>query len=210
MDDKEIAALLLSSFFPVPSKPVDPDSSSTNSKLITRFGSRPGEHAGKKVPLRTKLPKWTLAEVGAAIMQSNSDKAPGLDEITFRVWKELWPILGSVVLKLYQASLDLKYVPQRWRKAKIVVLHEPNKLDYSLPKAYRPISLLEMIGMNSHQLHRSIVTRPGTASYPFITIWPHLFLTRLCQEVPAAATTQCYMITPAAHDRKCAAYVDAL
>ena len=53
--------------------------------------------------------------------------------------------MGSMVLKLYQASLDLKYVSQRWRTAKIVVLRKPNKPDYSMPKAYRPISLLETI-----------------------------------------------------------------
>ena len=85
MDDKEIVDLLLSSFFPKPSSSVNPDGSSAKPKLITRVGSRPGEHAGKKVSLRTKLPKWTLAEDGAVIMQSKSDKAPGLDEITFRV-----------------------------------------------------------------------------------------------------------------------------
>ena len=50
-----------------------------------------------------------------------------------------------MVLKLYQASLDLKYVSQRWRTAKIVVLRKPNKPDYSVPKAYGPISLLETI-----------------------------------------------------------------
>jgi len=49
------------------------------------------------------------------------------------------------VLKLYQASLGLKYVPRRWRTAKIVVLRKPNKPDYSRPKAYRPILLLETI-----------------------------------------------------------------
>jgi hypothetical protein len=70
---------------------------------------------------------------------------PGLDGITFRVWKELWPVLGSVVLNLYQASLDLKYVTQWWCTAKIVVLRKPNKPDYSRPKAYRPISLLQTI-----------------------------------------------------------------
>jgi hypothetical protein len=63
----------------------------------------------------------------------------------FRVWKDLWPALGSVVLELYQASLDLKYVSQWWRTAKIVVLCKPNKPDYSKPKAYRPISLLQTI-----------------------------------------------------------------
>ena len=144
-DDREKADLLLSSFFPVPPKPVERDSTSIKPNLATRPGRRRHEHAGKKVPLRIKLPQLTLEEVEAAIMQSRSDKAPGLDEITFRVWKELWPALGGVVLKLYQASLDLKYVPQRWRTAKIVVLRKPNKPDYSVPKAYRPISLLETI-----------------------------------------------------------------
>lgn len=46
---------------------------------------------------------------------------------------------------MYQTSLDLKYVPQRWRTAKIVVLRKPNKPDYPMPKAYRPISLLKTI-----------------------------------------------------------------
>lgn len=53
--------------------------------------------------------------------------------------------MGNVVLKLYQASLDLKYVPQQWRTAKIVVLRKPNKPDYSKPKTYKSISLLETI-----------------------------------------------------------------
>jgi hypothetical protein len=144
-DDKEKADLLLNSFFPVPPQPVSRDGTSVKPKLVTRNGNRPCEYAGKKVPLRIRLPQLTLREVEAAIMQSKPDKAPGPDEITFRVWKELWPILGSVVLKLYQASLDLKYVPQRWRTAKIVVLRKPNKPDYSVSKAYRPISLLETI-----------------------------------------------------------------
>jgi hypothetical protein len=82
-NDREKADLLLSTFFPVPPKPVDRDSSSVKPKLVTRSGSGPREYAGKKVPLRIKLPKLTLAEVEAAIMQSKSDKAPGLDEITF-------------------------------------------------------------------------------------------------------------------------------
>ena len=84
-DDREKADLLLSSFFPVPPRPVDRDSSSIKPRLVTRSGSRPREHAGKKVPLRIQLPRLTLGEVEAAIMQSKSDKAPGLDEITFRV-----------------------------------------------------------------------------------------------------------------------------
>lgn len=59
----------------------------------------------------------TADEVKAAMMQLKPDKALGLDEITVRVWRELWPVLGSVIVTLDQASLDLKYAPQRWRTA---------------------------------------------------------------------------------------------
>jgi hypothetical protein len=30
-----------------------------------------------------------------------------------------------------------------WKHAMVIILNKPNKLDYSQPKAYRPISLLE-------------------------------------------------------------------
>jgi hypothetical protein len=46
---------------------------------------------------------------------------------------------------MYQSSLDLGYVPKLWRTAKIVALKKPGKSDYTLPKAYRPISLLPTI-----------------------------------------------------------------
>lgn len=46
---------------------------------------------------------------------------------------------------MYQTSLNLGYVPKLWRTAKIVALKKSGKLDYTLPKAYRPISLLPII-----------------------------------------------------------------
>jgi hypothetical protein len=81
-DDKEKADLLLNSFFPVPPQPVNRDNTSVKPKLVTRNGSRPCEYAGKKVPLRIRLPQLTLREVQAAIIQFKPDKAPGMDKIT--------------------------------------------------------------------------------------------------------------------------------
>lgn len=114
-------------------------------RLATRKCSRVHENADKKVPLRIKLPELTFEEVEAAKVQSKSDKAPGLDDTKFHVWKELWPVLGKTIVALSQASLDQKHVPQRWRRAKIVVLRKSNKPDCSNPKAYRPISLPQTI-----------------------------------------------------------------
>jgi hypothetical protein len=72
-------------------------------------------------------------------------KAAGTDEITFRVWRELWPEIEEEVVRLYQASLTLRYVPREWKVAKIIVLRKPGKPDYTIPKAFRPISLLPTI-----------------------------------------------------------------
>jgi hypothetical protein len=107
-EEREKAGFLISIFFHVPPKPMNRDRSSVKPMLSTRSGSRPREYADKKVPLRVKLSKLRLTKVEDTIMQSKSDKALGLDEITFRVWKELWLVLGSVVLELYDASRDLK------------------------------------------------------------------------------------------------------
>jgi hypothetical protein len=73
---------------PVLPKPVDRDSSSVELSLVTGSGSRPRGYDGKKVPLRIRILRLRLGEVEAPVMRSESDKAFGLDEITFRVWKE--------------------------------------------------------------------------------------------------------------------------
>ena len=46
---------------------------------------------------------------------------------------------------MYQNSLNLGYAPRWWRIAKIVSIKKPGKADYTVPKAYRPISLLPTI-----------------------------------------------------------------
>ena len=50
------------------------------------------------------------------------------------------------VLRLFQASLDTGELPVQWRTAKIIPLKKPNKEDYRVAKAWRPISLLSMLG----------------------------------------------------------------
>jgi len=50
----------------------------------------------------------------------------------------------SRLTTLFNAALSLGHHP--WRDAKIVPIPKPNKADYRLGKAYRPISLLECCG----------------------------------------------------------------
>lgn len=62
------------------------------------------------------------------------------------MWKNLWGALKHLITEIFTASVKLGHHPRRWRGAKIVVLWKPGKPDYSIPGAYRPISLLNTLG----------------------------------------------------------------
>lgn len=77
-----------------------------------------------------------------AIFSSNPRKAPGPGDISFQVWQELWPVVKHWVVHIYRRSIQLGHIPKSWTEAKIIVIPKPGKPDYTIPKAYRPISLL--------------------------------------------------------------------
>lgn len=62
------------------------------------------------------------------------------------VWKELWPVVGQWIYTIFDMSLKLSIVPAAWKVARILPLRKPNKPDYTVAKAYRPISLLPTLG----------------------------------------------------------------
>ena len=90
-------------------------------------------------------PSLTNYEIERAIFKSNPDKAPGPDEINFRVWRELWPVSSNYLLWIYSALLDLRQLPVQWKTARIVTLRKLGKADYTVPKAFWLISLLPTI-----------------------------------------------------------------
>ena len=78
--------------------------------------------------------------------QRKSWKAPGDDGLPAEVWKRTWPVVKDRVLSLFQTSLDSGNLPRQWKHAKIIPLKKPDKGDYTLAKAWRPISLLSTLG----------------------------------------------------------------
>lgn len=78
--DEEKAEVLMDTFFPIPPLPK---------------GRDPSRAARSRVEHNTKWPPLTKNEVERAIFKSSPDKAPGPDEISFRVWRELWPVVGD-------------------------------------------------------------------------------------------------------------------
>ena len=62
------------------------------------------------------------------------------------VWKQIWPVVKERVLLLFQTSLTEGKLPSQWKNAKIIPLKKPNKGNYTVAKAWRPISLLATLG----------------------------------------------------------------
>ena len=79
-------------------------------------------------------------------MSSSSAKAPGPDGLGFECLKRAYTAIPDYFHSLYEVLLRAGYHPQAWREATIVIIKKNGKPDYSAPKAYRPISLLNCLG----------------------------------------------------------------
>ena len=89
----------------------------------------------------------TLEEVRDAIFKSKHNSAPGHSQITYQVLRWAWanPKGQKYILSLTRKCLQNGYHPKPWRKAIAIALRKPNKPDYSNPRAYRLITLLECL-----------------------------------------------------------------
>lgn len=84
----------------------------------------------------------TPMETAEAIDKSlNQKKAPGIDEISPGLFKELPGKAIIMITYLFNAYMRLKYVPKCFKTAQIIMLKKPGKPDEEVT-SYRPISLL--------------------------------------------------------------------
>jgi hypothetical protein len=106
-------------------------------------------------PARAFVP-FDEEEVGVLLRLMANKSAPGTSGIGWSLLKKGWEAVKDHLLIIYNACFYLGHHPARWREAKVVVIPKPDKPDYSLPKAHRPISLLETM---SKLLEKAVAKR---------------------------------------------------
>ncbi|KAJ3552838.1 hypothetical protein NPX13_g11022 [Xylaria arbuscula] len=92
------------------------------------------------------VPPITSEEVEEAIRNTSPMKAPGPDGIPNMILREALPWIKIHLTRIYNHSLALGHCPEHFRESYTVVLRKPGKDNYTVPKAYRPIALLNTLG----------------------------------------------------------------
>ena len=82
-----------------------------------------------------------MEELEKGISTLKPGKAIGLDNISTEQIKNFGPVTKKWLLQLYNHCLTTHKLPKIWQKAHVIALLKPGK-DPSIPKSYRPISLL--------------------------------------------------------------------
>ena len=96
--------------------------------------------------------RLTVVELADACSTKTKGKTPGPDGITQEIIQYAYQAIPDIFLILYSSLLDLGHHPTCWKQATGAILKKPNKPDYSVPKAYRVISLLNCLGKVSERI----------------------------------------------------------
>lgn len=95
-------------------------------------------------------------EVKRAFFALRKSSSPGHDTIPAYIYQSLWAEIGDRITRFIRACFSLGFEPLILKEALVVILRKPKKADYSLPNAYRPISLLSSL---SKALEKVMATR---------------------------------------------------
>lgn len=124
-------------------------------------------------PPHTTLPDWdrysprasswewpplSRIEVHEACSPKVKSKTPGPDNITQDMIIAAYRAEPDLLFRVFSVFFNYGYHPRCWKQATGVILKKPGKPDYSAPKAYRVISLLNCLGK---VLERMLAMRLG-------------------------------------------------
>jgi hypothetical protein len=99
-----------------------------------------------------KWPKLTKVELKEACISKIKGKTPGPDLITQEIIVQAYLAIPDIFYLVYSKLIDKGYHPKVWKQATGCILKKPKKPDYSQPKAYRVIALLNCLGKVSERI----------------------------------------------------------
>lgn len=97
------------------------------------------------------FPHITMEEVRASVLNAGNT-TPGPDGITTSVLRVAWPAIENIVFSLYSGCIQEGWHPACFKEATLVILGKPGKRDKTLPRSYRPIALLSVLGKGLERL----------------------------------------------------------
>ena len=97
-------------------------------------------------------PTLAQAELQHACSSKIQSKSPGPDTITQDIITHAYEAIPELFFQIYSKMINTGYHPAVWRQATGAILPKPGKPDYSIPKAYRIITLLNCLGKVSERI----------------------------------------------------------
>ena len=90
-------------------------------------------------------PPINKQQIEKVIRRLSPYKVPGPDGIPNIVLQKCFNIIADHLLYIYQAILTLEEFYDPWREFTTIVIKKPDKPNYEIPKAYRPIALISTL-----------------------------------------------------------------
>ena len=119
----------------------------------------------RKIPFAQEI---TLDEAEDCTIRTGNT-SPGADNVTVKLLRVVWDVIGEHVRRLYQGCLAIGHHPKAFREAEVVMIPKPGRRNLSTPRAWRPISLLSCLGKG---LERLIARRLAWASIHYRVLHP--------------------------------------
>lgn len=152
----EKCSAFLTTLFPTPTSSTTSRPASTSGRSTPQNPASPSSKAtNMNTNSKWEWPKLTESEVEAAILTSSAKKAPGPDRLNFDILQHAYKAIPLAFYKVYKTLFDQGVHPTQWKEGVGIILAKPSKEDYTTPKAYRIIALLNCLGKTLEKIFAS-------------------------------------------------------
>ena len=93
-----------------------------------------------------RLPEICDSLIHDLLAKTTNTLAPGVSGHSWKIVKWIWEMTPTWLADLIRASIYAGHHAKEWKKAIVCIVPKPGRADYTIPKNYHPISLLECLG----------------------------------------------------------------